>query len=199
MAGGEPAGFGYWIGVLVESCGLAFKEEVPKEKRGIFRRLVRFLIANEFDNVKQLRGGAYSFSNLVHPLKSVIAGKDPSLWPGAGEFLQSELDLLRPLVRGGRSRSPVRQQRVRCAVPFGHGVHLFVHRCRCAAQTKVDVQQILSKSMPTTSHAVGHGPKAALRVWQCSRMNVAETVAWLEEARLESILGSCRRSLPSVR
>ena len=52
MAGGEPAGFGYWIGVLVESGGLAFKEEVPKEKRGIFRRLVRFLIANEFDNVK---------------------------------------------------------------------------------------------------------------------------------------------------
>ena len=60
MAGGEPAGFGYWIGVLAESGGLEFKEEVPKEKRSIFRRFVRFLIANEFDDVKQFRGGACS-------------------------------------------------------------------------------------------------------------------------------------------
>ena len=57
MAGGEPAGFGYWIGVLVNSGGLNFREEVPKEKRSIFRRLARFVIANEFDDVKQLCGG----------------------------------------------------------------------------------------------------------------------------------------------
>ena len=58
MAGGEPAGFGYWIRVLVDRGGLEFKDEVPKEKRSIFRRLVRFRIANEFDDVKQLRRGA---------------------------------------------------------------------------------------------------------------------------------------------
>jgi len=54
MAGGEPAGFGYWIGVLVNSGVLNFREEVPKEKRSIFRRLARFVIVNEFDDVKQL-------------------------------------------------------------------------------------------------------------------------------------------------
>ena len=57
MAVGEPAGFGYWIGVLVESAGLDLKNEVPKEKRGVFRRLARFLVANDFDHVDQLRGG----------------------------------------------------------------------------------------------------------------------------------------------
>ena len=57
MAAGEPAGFGYWIGVLVESAGLDLKNEVPKEMRSVFRRLARFLVANDFDHVDQLRGG----------------------------------------------------------------------------------------------------------------------------------------------
>ena len=58
MAGGEPAGFGYWIGVLVGSAGLDVKKEVPKEMRNVFRRLARFLVANDFDHADQLRGGA---------------------------------------------------------------------------------------------------------------------------------------------
>ena len=33
MAQGEPAGFGYWIGVLVQESGVAFRDEVPREKR----------------------------------------------------------------------------------------------------------------------------------------------------------------------
>ena len=60
MASGEPAGFGYWIGVLVDSVGLDLKKEVPKEMRNVFRRLARFLVANEFDHVNQLRGGSHA-------------------------------------------------------------------------------------------------------------------------------------------
>ena len=44
MAQGEPAGFGYWIGVLVDACGLPLREEVPREKRPVFRKLARFLV-----------------------------------------------------------------------------------------------------------------------------------------------------------
>ena len=61
MAGGEPAGFGYWIGVLVGSAGLDVKKEVPKEMRNVFRRLARFLVANDFDHADQLRGGACAY------------------------------------------------------------------------------------------------------------------------------------------
>ena len=57
MAQGEPAGFGYWIGVLVDACGLPLREEVPREKRPLFRKLARFLVENEFEHVSQLRNG----------------------------------------------------------------------------------------------------------------------------------------------
>jgi hypothetical protein len=57
MAQGEPAGFGYWIGVLVDACGLPLREEVPREKRPVFRKLARFLVENEFEHVSQLRNG----------------------------------------------------------------------------------------------------------------------------------------------
>lgn len=57
MAQGEPAGFGYWIGVLVKETGLALKEEVPRDKRALFRKLARFLVENEFDHVSQLVNG----------------------------------------------------------------------------------------------------------------------------------------------
>ena len=64
--------------------------------------------------------------------------------------------------------------------------------------TRVDIAQVLETPRVPTSHAIGHGPMAALRVWQSNRRNVAETAAWLEETRLEAILGNCRRRLPSV-
>ena len=58
MAQGEPAGFGYWIGVLVDESGLALREEVPREKRALFRKLARFLVENEFEHVRELENGA---------------------------------------------------------------------------------------------------------------------------------------------
>ena len=57
MAQGEPAGFGYWIGVLVKESDLAFKDEVPRDKRALFRKLARFLVENEFEHVSELRNG----------------------------------------------------------------------------------------------------------------------------------------------
>ena len=65
--------------------------------------------------------------------------------------------------------------------------------------TNVDIQQVLERPLVVTSHARGHGPRVALRTWLSGRRSVAETAEWLEDARLEAILGSCRRSLPSVR
>ena len=113
MAGGEPAGFGYWIGVLVNSSGLNLREEVPRDKRVVFRKLARLLVANEFEHVDQLRDGVgFCFGARVRVLR-LLAGAHPSKWIGADIFLQSELDLLLPMVRGCRSRSPVRQQQTR--------------------------------------------------------------------------------------
>ena len=117
MAGGEPAGFGYWIGVLVNSGGLDLKQEVPKEKRSVFRKLARLLVRNEFEHVDELRNGvSFSAGGMCGFGYNVLAGTHPSRWIGADGFLQSELDLLAPLVRGGRSRSPLRQQQFRYEV-----------------------------------------------------------------------------------
>ena len=41
------------------------------------------------------------------------------------------------------------------------------------------------------------GPRAELK--KLSKLNVSQTKDWMEAARLEAVLGSCRRSLPSVR
>ena len=41
-------------------------EELPRDIRRVFRELARFLLANEFDDIVQLKGGA-----------------DPAHWPGA--------------------------------------------------------------------------------------------------------------------
>ena len=43
------------------------------------------------------------------------------------------------------------------------------------------------------------GPRKAMKTMQLDRMSVAKNKVWLESARLEAVLGSCRRSLPSVR
>ena len=49
------------------------------------------------------------------------------------------------------------------------------------------------------SAAAHVGPRKALAKLQSDRMSIAENKAWLESARLEAVLGSCRRSMPSVR
>ena len=63
----------------------------------------------------------------------------------------------------------------------------------------MNIVQVLDAPPMPAEQAIGRGPRAALQVWQSEKRNVGETRAWLEEARLEAVLGSCRRSLPSVR
>ena len=62
-----------------------------------------------------------------------------------------------------------------------------------------DIMQALAAPRVPATQAVGRGPQAALKVWQSERRSVGQTRTWLEEARMEAVLGSCRRSLPSVR
>ena len=62
-----------------------------------------------------------------------------------------------------------------------------------------DIMQALAVPLVPAMQAVGRGPQAALKVWQSERRSVGETRTWLEEARMEAVLGSRRRSLPSVR
>ena len=119
MAQGEPAGFGYWTGVLVNESGLPFRQEVPPVKRRLFRKLARFLVENDFVNVSELRGGQ-PCSGAVCVCGTMLrlcacAGSDPSRWMGAGQLTNEELDYLRPLVARSRSRSPVA---VRCVCYF---------------------------------------------------------------------------------
>jgi len=63
----------------------------------------------------------------------------------------------------------------------------------------VEIVQVLAAPPMPATQAIGRGPGVALRKWQRERMNISETRAWTEEARLEAVLGSCRRSMPSVR
>ena len=38
----QIAGFAYWISALVAECRLPVREELPKEKRRLFRELARY-------------------------------------------------------------------------------------------------------------------------------------------------------------
>ena len=60
------------------------------------------------------------------------------------------------------------------------------------------LEHALAQTAPALQLAVA-GPRKALRSLQAQNLNVAQGVAWLESARLEAVLGSCMRSLPSVR
>ena len=62
----QVAGFAYWINALVTKNGFPVREELRRDIRRVFRELARFLLANEFDDIVQLKGGA-----------------DPAHWPGA--------------------------------------------------------------------------------------------------------------------
>ena len=52
---------------------------------------------------------------------------------------------------------------------------------------------------PIRTEAEGVGPRAALKAADLGSMDSAARAAWLEESRVDAILGSCRRSLKSVR
>ena len=68
-----------------------------------------------------------------------------------------------------------------------------------AASPSREIVQALAAPREASRQAVGKGPRAALLAWQQEGLNVEQTRAWMEKARLEAVLGSCKRSLPSVR
>ena len=116
-------------------------------------------------------------------------------------MLNTDLDLLRPLITCSRSRSPVR---VRSVIDYLLML-LFSLLCNRVAQdaapesTEAAVSRVLSAPPLQDVHAVGRGPRAAIRAWSNDKRSVSESAAWLEEARLQAILGSSSRSLNSIK
>ena len=64
---------------------------------------------------------------------------------------------------------------------------------------RINVMDALDQPRADGDLATNRGPRAALQAWVKEKMTVSEILVWLEDARLEAILGSCRRSIPSVR
>jgi hypothetical protein len=62
-----------------------------------------------------------------------------------------------------------------------------------------DVLQLLNESLHPRDWGTSRGPRHALKVSGLSQLSPAQKQTWLEESRVEAILGSCRRSLRSVR
>ena len=61
------------------------------------------------------------------------------------------------------------------------------------------LEAALTREVPHCVQAPRSGPGMALKSLQQQSFSVAQCGAWMEAARLEAVLGSCRRSLPSVR
>ena len=50
------AGYAYWVNALVTESGCPVRNELPKEKRRLFRELARVILDNGFDNIAQIEG-----------------------------------------------------------------------------------------------------------------------------------------------
>jgi len=88
-----------------------------------------------------------------------------------------------------------------------------VATCACSVVCRQALQSNRRSQLCEVSHALSTagaakakesaaahvGPRKALAKLQLDRMSIAENKAWLEAARIEAVLGSCRRSMPSVR
>jgi hypothetical protein len=58
--------------------------------------------------------------------------------------------------------------------------------------------EALIQQRPINDTSAGLGPRAALQRVGLRNMDATEKAAWLEESRLDAILGNCRLSIPSV-
>ena len=88
--------------------------------------------------------------------------------------------------------------------------HIGLHLCLCnrspqskCARVVVDelLHGVVSKSAlvrPRAQGAEGGGPMAALKRLEVEKMCGDDKRLWLENARLLSIMGTCRLSMPSV-
>ncbi len=57
----------------------------------------------------------------------------------------------------------------------------------------------LDQKRPPNSAAAGMGPMAAMQAMDAKMASASERLAWLEESRMDAILGACSRSYKSVR
>ena len=80
-----------------------------------------------------------------------------------------------------------------CSAPLCSGRPVSQGSRQCEVLVMALAQKATVVQMPRA------GPRQALKSLQLQSFNVAQGKAWLESARLEAVLGSCKRSLPSVR
>ena len=65
-------------------------------------------------------------------------------------------------------------------------------------QQKAQIEDLMQARAPNKA-SEGHGPRAALSRMHLDIRSDAEVAKWAEEASIDAILGSCARSLPSLR
>ena len=63
----------------------------------------------------------------------------------------------------------------------------------------MQVMTTLEAAIVPARAAPTKGPSAMIHELQLANMSISEASLWMEVARLESIIGSCRRSTPSVK
>ena len=164
---------GYWLDVL-RSCSFAGRDD----RLAVVAKL---LVDNDFSSLEQLREAEH-----------------PQEWVGAEVLEIGELDFLAAL------RS-MKRPRVRCVFLLLHSVlsiiSFWARPVGGEVIAEVQAGRVASLSGECshgdTSH--GFGPRMAMRELRLSERSVAERKAWLEQARIEAVLGSCPLSLKSVR
>ena len=116
--------------------------------------------------------------NDLENLAQLRGAEDPSEWPGAESFNTASLNIIRALKQRERSRSPRR-------IMYDQGS---------------DVLRLLDKDKAVPFFS-GGGPRKAVRALQIHFDSTAgiDRAAWLEDARVEAIVGSCRKSIESVK
>ena len=70
---------------------------------------------------------------------------------------------------------------------------------KSARSQRVQVETAMRAPRPANTAAAGVGPRAALRTLALDKRGSIDIAEWLEEARLDAILGGCKLSLPSWR
>ena len=77
--------------------------------------------------------------------------------------------------------------------------HQYVDRNRSSTGDHREVVTKLLKARPKNTAAKGFGPRGALARLHMAVRSDKEKDAWVQEARVDAIVGSCARSLPSVK
>ncbi len=79
---------------------------------------------------------------------------------------------------------------------------LWVRRSPVATTAQVRKGNVASLGSGERWHsktAAGLGPRSALRKFELGQLSLDDRLAWVEKARLQAILGSCRLSIESLK